>query len=121
MNVVLISGRILFGLPFIIFAGFHFFFANQLAGQIPPYVPGSVLWVYGTGAILLAGGLMIVFNKYARTAGIILGVLMLFFIVTVHIPGLMDETKQQIAIVNLLKDTALCGAAFFMGTVLYNH
>ena len=47
-------GRALLSLPFFAFGIGHFANAGAMAGMVPSYVPGGVLWVYLTGAALLS-------------------------------------------------------------------
>lgn len=110
MNLTTI-GRIVFGLPFAIFGIFHFMMADQMAGMVPSFVPGGVLWVYVIGLALVAAGVAIVLQKMTRMACFGLAALMAIFILTVHIPSM---GKDNYAMVNLLKDLAFLGAALYM-------
>ncbi len=101
------TAKIIFGIPFIIFGAFHFMNAGQLAGMVP--IPPQTLWVYVTGACLIAAGLAIVANKMARLASLLLALLLVVFILGVHLPGVIGG--NQMAVAGLLKDLALVGGA----------
>ena len=108
--------RGLFALPFIVFGLFHFTGAEQMAGMVP--VPGGIFWVYFTGVALVAGGLGILTNILGRWAALGLAALMALFAVTVHLPALGDPAMGQMAMISLLKDTALAGGALAWLNVL---
>jgi|AntRauTorcE11898_2_1112593.scaffolds.fasta_scaffold06503_2 uncharacterized membrane protein YphA (DoxX/SURF4 family) len=116
-NVWHTIGRIIYGLPFIIFGIFHFLNGADMAGYVPGFIPGGAFWVYLTGAALIAAGISILIQKMTRLACILLGVMLLIFVLTIHLPAVInaaDMQAMQQAMPSLLKDLALAGAAWFM-------
>ncbi|WP_372633369.1 DoxX family protein [Fodinibius sp.] len=111
MGMIEKAGRYLFALPFGIFGLFHFMNAGQMAGMVP--IPGGVFWVYLTGIALLAACISILIEKKARLACILLGVMLLIFVLTIHLPGVLGEGGQS-AMTMLLKDTAMAGGAWIL-------
>lgn len=109
MNMV---GRILYGLPLLVFGLLHFMGAQMMAGMVPSFIPGGILWVYLTGVALILAAVAMIANRLSTLASLLLGILLLSFALTVHLPMLMGG--DQNAMPNLLKDTALAGAAFFV-------
>ncbi len=109
MNFVTTTlGRILFAVPFGIFGLFHFMNAGAMKGMVP--FPPQVVWIYVTGAALIAAAISIVINKKARLASLLLGAMLLIFVLSIHLPGVLGG--DQSAMPNLLKDLSLSGAAF---------
>lgn len=104
-------GRYLFALPFGIFGVFHFMNASQMAGMVP--VPGGAFWVYLTGLAMLLACAAILIGKKARLAGILLGVLLLVYVLSIHLPAVIGGEMQP-SMSNLLKDLALAGGAWFI-------
>jgi putative oxidoreductase len=105
-------GRILYGLPLLVFGLLHFMSAQMMAGMVPAFVPGGVLWVYITGVALILAAIAIIANRFAALATFLLGIMLLSFAFTIHLPMLMGGDMKAMS--NLLKDTALAGAAFFV-------
>ena len=106
-------GRVIYALPFAVFGIFHFINTSALAGAVP--LPGGVFWVYLTGIALIAAAVSILIGKYARLACLLLGVMLLIFVLSIHLPSILGAESMQAAqpsISNLLKDTALAGAAW---------
>ncbi len=112
------AGRVVYGLPFVIFGIMHLAFGSKMAGMVPAWVPGGVVWVYLTGIALIVGGTTIVANKMGRMGALLIAALMILFILTVHIPGLMNESTQQMAMGGFFKDMALCGGALTLASIL---
>jgi len=116
MNTLSTTGRILFGLPFIVFGIFHFVSGAGMAGMVPQWLPGGVFWVYLIGTALIAAGISVLIQWQTRLATLLLGALMLVFALTLFLPGLINAPDPQTAGMmrtSLLKDLALAGAAFF--------
>lgn len=107
-------GRILFALPLAAFGLLHFVGAQMMAGMVPAYVPGGIVWVYITGVGLILAAISIIANRFTVLSGVLLGIMLLSFVVTVHLPMLSNPEMAQTAMPSVLKDTALAGAAFLI-------
>jgi putative oxidoreductase len=107
-------GRILYALPMLGFGFGHFANANTMAGMVP--IPGGAIWIYITGAALIAAGISIIIKKKAGLASLLLGIMLLIFALSIHLPGMLsgDQSRVMMSMPNLFKDLALSGAAFFM-------
>lgn len=103
--------RILYGLPFGIFGILHFMNASAMAGMVP--IPGGVFWIYLTGLAFLAASVSIIIEKYTRLACILLGVMLIIFVLSMHLPGVIGGEMQP-NMTNLLKDLALAGGAWLL-------
>jgi putative oxidoreductase len=103
-------GRLLYAIPIAVFGLFHFMNADGMAGIVP--IPGGVIWVYLTGLALIAAAVSIIIQKKASLATMLLGVMLLIFALSIHLPALIGG--DQSVMPNLLKDIALSGAAFYM-------
>ncbi|OGU17638.1 MAG: hypothetical protein A2X61_02210 [Ignavibacteria bacterium GWB2_35_12] len=113
-------GRIVFALPFLVFGINHFIYAPMMAGLVPSYVPGGVFWVYITGAGLIAASVSVAANRLVKISGLLLALLLLLFVLTIHIPGLGNPQMAQMAMIGLLKDTAMMGAAIMASAFFGN-
>ena len=111
MNMLSKVGKYLYALPMGIFGLFHFMNGSQMAGMVP--IPGGVFWVYLTGAALLAACVSILIGTKARLACTLLGIMLLIFALTIHLPAVMGDGGQS-AMTMLLKDTALAGGAWIL-------
>ncbi len=103
-------GRILFAIPMLMFGVFHFGNADGMAGMVP--IPGGVIWVYLTGIALIAASVSIIINKKMKLATMLLGIMLLIFVLSIHLPGLIGGNESSMPM--LLKDLGLAGGAFFI-------
>ena len=104
-------GRYLYALPFGVFGILHFVNAGQMAGMVP--IPGGVFWVYLTGLAMLAACVSILIERKVRLATILLGILLLVFVLSIHLPAVVGGEMQS-SMPSLLKDLALAGGAWFI-------
>lgn len=103
-------GKFCYAIPMILFGVFHFGGADSMKGMVP--IPGGVLWVYVTGVALVAAGVSIIIGKKAKLATQLLGLMLLIFAMSIHLPGAMGGNDMSMA--TFLKDLALAGGAWFM-------
>ena len=117
-NTIAKASQIVFALVMAIFGLFHFMGADGMAGYVPAYIPGGVIWVYITGLGLILAAVAMIIGKYTKLACYLLGAMLLIFVLTLHLPGYLhaaDSAAKQAAMPGLLKDIALAAAAFFVG------
>jgi len=103
-------GKYLYAIPMVIFGIFHFLNANAMAGMVP--IPGGLFWIYITGLSLILAGFSIIVQKQDDWTSFLLAVLLLVFVLTIHLPGVISGGEMaQMYMTNLLKDLALSGGA----------
>lgn len=112
MNNLKNIGRIMFAVPFAIFGMMHFMAAGDMAGMVPAWVPGGVLWVYVIGLALIAATISIITKKHIYHASLLLAVLLFVFVITIHLPSMMGG--NQMAMPSIMKDMSLAGGALLI-------
>jgi uncharacterized membrane protein len=107
-------GRILFALPFGLLGINHFIMKNfylMMVTSVIPFMGFSVLLV---GLLLIVASVSIMLNKMVQLSCWTLASLLLMFIVFIHIPNLFNEANHTIALIELMKDTALLGGSLMI-------
>ncbi len=92
------------------FGVFHFLYPRDLLVYVPQDLPGGILWVYFVGAAFMLVALSFLTNNLVKMAGYLLAILLVVFILSIHIPNYLhagDKDMRQLALINLLKDTAI--------------
>ncbi len=107
-------GTYLFAIPFLVFGVMHLIDAQSLAFLVPGFIPGGVFWVYLTGLAFIAATVSIFVGKKVKLAMQLLALMLLIFVLTIHIPAVMDDMN---AASNLLKDLSLAGGALLLGSM----
>ncbi len=113
MNAFLSLGRWVFAIPFAIFGLFHFMNAQAMSDYVvPAYMPAKIIWVYLSGAGLIAASVSMLIGKYDKLGTTLLAIFLLLIVVMVHLPGAMAGGEgAQGAMSMLLKDLGLAGAS----------
>ncbi len=107
--------RYLYAIPFGIFGVIHFMNGSDMAGMVP--IPGGVIWVYLIGVAIIAACVSIIIQKYTRLACLLLALLLIIFVLSMHLPGVIgaeDDMAMAASMSSLLKDTALAGGALIL-------
>jgi len=110
-------GRILFALPFAVFGLNHFIMVDFYTGMLNIFIPGTSFTIILIGIALIAASISIIFKKYIKISCILLALLLFIIIVSVHIPQLFDPAKKLLALMAVLKDTALMGGALMIAGI----
>lgn len=113
MNAILSLGRWLFPIPFLAFGLMHFANAQVMADYVvPAYMPAKMVWVYLSGAGLVAAAISMYIGKYDKLGAAVLSIVLLLFALMVHLPGVMaGGDAATSAMPGLLKDLGLAGAS----------
>ncbi len=106
--------RYLYAIPFGVFGVIHFINGSAMAGYVPSFIPGGVFWVYLVGVALIAACVSIIIEKYTKMACLLLALMLIIFVLTMHLPGVLNEATMEASMPRLLKDTALAGAALIL-------
>ncbi len=116
MNNAIISkiAIIAYALVIIVFGLTHFVQSQDMRNFVPAFVPGGGIWVYITGALLIAAGIAFLINWKTRLAGILLAVLLLSFALTIHLPKLVDGNSSGLG--QIMKDIGLAAGALLIAS-----
>ncbi len=109
---------VVFAIIMAVFGIFHLFNAENMKGVVPNFLPGGILWVYITGIGFILASVAILLNKYTKLACYLLAVMLVIFILTIHVPNIVngtDEASKQLSLLNMLKDFGLTVSALLVG------
>ena len=98
----------------ILFGIFHFMYPRDLMVYVPLSLVGGIKWAYVVGGAFVLVGLSFLTNQFVKITSYILVVMLIIFILTIHVPNYMnagDKEMRQLALINILKDTAIVGFA----------
>ena len=98
----------------IAFGIYHFLHPKNLLVYLPEFIPGGLAWIYIVGSAFILAAIAFIINWQARLAGYLLAILLFSFVITIHLPNYLhagDMEMRQLALVNLLKDSAMAAFA----------
>lgn len=108
-------GRILFALPFAVFGINHLIMMDYYLGMLTSFIPLGGYTIVLTGLVMIAVSISIITKKFLVLSTLILAGLLLIFILTIHIPHLLDGTTEKLPIIiALLKDISLMGGSLMI-------
>jgi putative oxidoreductase len=93
---------------------YHFLYPRDLLVYVPLTWLGNIVWAYIVGGAFVLVGLSFLTNQYVKFTGYVLAVLLLFFILSIHLPNVLDAGDKEMrhaALINILKDAAIMGFA----------
>ena len=111
------AGRILFALPFAIFGINHFLMMDYYMGMLTSFIPKTAWIMVLTGVILIAASISIITKKFVRLSTILLAILLFIFIITIHIPHLLNGVDTTSSLIALLKDISLMGGSLMIAGI----
>jgi putative oxidoreductase len=98
----------------ILFGVFHFLYPRDLLVYVPLSLVGGIKWAYVVGSAFILVGLSFLTNQFVKVTSYLLVVMLIIFILTIHLPNYTqagDRDMRQMALINILKDTAIMGFA----------
>jgi putative oxidoreductase len=110
-------GTIFYALVIGFFGINHFLEGTGMQKMVPSFLPGGVIWVYLTGACLVAAAIALLIDKQVRLASLLLCLFLLLIVLTVHLPAVLrapDSGARRFPLTNLIKDTGLAAAALLV-------
>ena len=114
MKKITTIGRILFALPFAVFGINHFLMMDYYMGMLTSFIPQTGFVMILTGILLIAASISIITRKLVKLSTIMLAILLFIFIVTIHIPHLINGTDTTTTLIALLKDISLMGGSLLI-------
>lgn len=117
MNKISTAGRILFALPFAVFGINHFIMMDYYMGMLTSFIPRTGFVMVLTGILLIAASVSIITKKLVRLSTIMLAILLFIFIITIHIPHLVNGTDTTATLITLLKDISLMGGSLMIAGI----
>ena len=107
-------GKFMYVIPIGIFGLMHMANAGQLSQMMPEWMPMKTVLVYITGLGLIAAPIALIINKKAKLAMTLLAVEILSFMIFIHLLNVIGG--DQMSMGQVLKDTALAGAALYIAS-----
>lgn len=122
MKQLAFLGRIIFAIPIAIIGITHFLMTPEFLIKLEhSLIPSSLYTVLLSGALLIISSIFIVLNKYVKVACLWLATMLLIVVTTIHIPNLFYPELFNMALMEVLQDTALMGASLMIAFYLNNE
>ena len=107
-----------------IFGVFHFMYPRDLLVYVPDFLPLGIKWAYIVGSAFILVAISYFTNQFVKFSSYLLFVLLVIFILTIHLPNYQhagDSEMRQLALINILKDTAIAAFALHIGASAWHQ
>ena len=84
-------GSIFFSITITSFGIAHFMYLKFIAAMVPDCIPDHTFWAYFTGTALIGAGAGIFLDIRKRKIAALLGIMIFFWFIVVHIPGAISN------------------------------
>jgi len=122
LHKLIALGPVFVAAPLATFAGEHLAGARLLMQGVPTWMPARLFWAYFVGLALLAAAFSLALKKYLRWSAPLLAVMFFLFVLSIHIPGVIEHPKDRIFWTIVLRDMSFAaGALALTGTILQQH
>lgn len=119
MDVILIIGRVLFALMFVVGGLNHFTKAEAMSGYAAfKKVPYPKVANLLSGVLLLAGGASVILGVYADLGALVLAAVLLAMAVMMHNFWAADEQSKPMEMISFMKNVSMAGAALILFAAL---
>ena len=117
MKKITSLGRILFAVPFALFGINHFLMTDYYVGMLTSFIPLGAYTIILTGIMLIVTSISIITKKFVKLSTLLLAGLLFLFIITIHIPHLINDLDKTATIIALLKDISLMGGSLMISGI----
>ncbi|HLF45927.1 MAG TPA: hypothetical protein VI548_05860 [Chitinophagaceae bacterium] len=114
----------LLAIVLILFGFFHLKYPRDLMLYVPTSLLGGIVWAYIVGTAFILVGVSFIINQFVKFTGYLLATLLIIFILTIHVPNYLNAGSpetQQLALINILKDTAIAAFAMHIAASAYHQ
>ncbi|HEY6505532.1 MAG TPA: hypothetical protein VIZ28_16270 [Chitinophagaceae bacterium] len=108
----------------IVFGIYHIQHPHNMVVFVPANLPGDIAWVYVVGGAFILAAISFILNKYVKLAAYLLAFMLFVFVLAIHLPNYNqagDAEMKQVALINLLKDTAIGAFALHIAGSADSH
>src|SRR5436309_12097549 len=109
-------GRIFVAISLVVFGVQHFIYGGFVATLVPAFMPGRLFWAYFVGVAFFAAAAGILYEKMARPAATMLGVMFFLFVVLLHIPRIVTNSRDGNEWTSGFVALAMCGGAWILAS-----
>ncbi len=114
MDKITTLGRIFIAIALVVFGVQHIMYGAFVAGLVPAWMPGRLFWAYFVGAAFFAAAAGILYQRLARPAATLLGVMFFLFVVLLHIPRIAAHPSDGNEWTSGFVALAMCGGAWVL-------
>ncbi len=119
LNDLSVLGIVFVPVSLAVFGAEHLAGAQFIMPLVPAWMPGRLFWTYFVGCALLAAAISMVAMKYVRLSASLLGLMFVVFILSIHLPNVVEHPKDRFVWAVALRDLVFAlGAWALAGSLM---
>jgi len=99
-----VLGRVFVPAALATFGAEHLASAHFIMQGVPAWMPWHLFWAYFVGLALFAAAVSFVANRYVVLSSWLLGLMLLIFVLTIHLPNVVHDPANRIRWAVMLRD-----------------
>jgi uncharacterized membrane protein len=99
-----VLGRVFVPAALATFGAEHLASAHFIMQGVPAWMPWHLFWAYFVGCALFAASVSFVANRYVKLSSWLLGLMLLIFVLTMHLPNVVHAPHDRIRWAVMLRD-----------------
>ncbi|MFZ0805725.1 MAG: hypothetical protein WAN03_06065 [Candidatus Sulfotelmatobacter sp.] len=111
LDKVILLGYTFVAAPLAIFGTEHLLSSRAIMQLVPSWIPAPLFWTYFVGIGLFAAAASFVARKQLRWSALLLAIMFFIFVLTMDIPGVIQQPKERLSWTLMLRETAFGGGA----------
>ena len=114
LDKIVALSNLCFAVPLAVFGALHIAGVDLLLPMVPTYMPWRLFWAYFVGVALLAASLSIATKIQVRWSGLLFGIMMFLFVVTLDVPGALANPRDRFGWTLLIREMTFAGGGWIL-------
>ncbi len=114
LDKIVALSNLCFAIPLAVFGALHLAGVDLVLPMVPSYMPWRLFWAYFVGFALLAASLSIATKIQVRWSGLLFGIMMFLFVVTLDIPGALANPRDRFGWTLLIREMTFAGGGWIL-------
>jgi uncharacterized membrane protein len=114
LDKVVSLSNLCFAVPLAVFGALHLAGVDLVLPMVPSYMPWRLFWAYFVGFALLAASFSIATKIQVRWSGLLFGIMMFLFVVTLDIPGALANPRDRFGWTLLIREMTFAGGGWIL-------
>jgi len=111
LNNVIVLGYAFVAGPLAAFGTEHLLAPRSIMGLVPSWIPAPLFWTYFVGIALFAAALSLAVRRCVRWSALLLALMFFIFVLSMDVPGVVENAKERLSWTLMLRETAFAGGA----------
>jgi uncharacterized membrane protein len=114
LEKIVALSNLCFAIPLAVFGALHLSGVEFVLPVVPSYMPWRLFWAYFVGVALLAASLSIATKVQVRWSGLLFGIMMLLFVVTLDTKGALAHPRDRFVWTYVFRESSFAGGGWIL-------